>query len=105
MTTLKQWQVRHEKWEAEGAQLRQIEHNLFEAEQARDDAQVAFLRELVLLLDKKRCLIITEGLAFHRAQAAGQICTSPLVSRPTWELHLLQLIPVTFLVQHSLLVP
>lgn len=54
------------------AQSRQIQQDLSEAEQAKDGAQVVFLRELVLLLGQKQLLLLEEDLVYLRAKAAGQ---------------------------------
>lgn len=53
------------------AQSRQIQQDLSEAEQAKDGAQVVFLRELVLLLGQKQLLLLEEDLVYLRAKAAG----------------------------------
>ncbi|KAL3151237.1 hypothetical protein ABBQ38_013078 [Trebouxia sp. C0009 RCD-2024] len=71
MTTLTQSQLADQEWDVVTAQLQQIKQDLSEAEQARDEAQVAFLGELVLLLHEKRLLIVKEDLAYLRAQEAG----------------------------------
>ncbi|KAL3151238.1 hypothetical protein ABBQ38_013078 [Trebouxia sp. C0009 RCD-2024] len=70
MTTLTQSQLADQEWDVVTAQLQQIKQDLSEAEQARDEAQVAFLGELVLLLHEKRLLIVKEDLAYLRAQEA-----------------------------------
>ncbi|KAL3151239.1 hypothetical protein ABBQ38_013080 [Trebouxia sp. C0009 RCD-2024] len=71
MTPLTQSQLADQEWDVVTVQLQQIRQDLAEAEQARDDAQVAFLRELVLLLYEKRSLIVKENVAYLRAQQAG----------------------------------
>ncbi|KAL3151241.1 hypothetical protein ABBQ38_013081 [Trebouxia sp. C0009 RCD-2024] len=67
MMTSKLWQ----EYITVEAQSQQIQQDLSEATHVRDDVQVAFLRDLVLLLGQKQLLLLEEDLVYLRAKAAG----------------------------------